>query len=83
MRKVIRVSGDVHSELEASTVAGVGPSYMGIGPVPATNKLLKRTGLKLDQVDLVELNEAFSSQVLAVLRQLPIKPDRLNPNGGA
>jgi 3-oxoadipyl-CoA thiolase len=71
------------AKLVASAVAGVDPSYMGIGPVPATNKLLRRTGLKPDQVDLVELNEAFSAQVLAVLKQLPIKPDRLNPNGGA
>jgi acetyl-CoA C-acetyltransferase len=56
---------------------------MGIGPVPATQKLLKKTGLSLDDFDLVELNEAFAAQVLAVLRDLPVRPDRLNVNGGA
>jgi acetyl-CoA acetyltransferase family protein len=67
----------------ATAVAGVHPSYMGIGPVPATNKLLKRTGVSLDEIDLVELNEAYAAQILAVLVELPIRPERLNPNGGA
>jgi len=56
---------------------------MGIGPVPAVNKLLKRTGLALEDFDLVELNEAFAAQVLAVLRDLPIPMEKLNVNGGA
>jgi acetyl-CoA C-acetyltransferase len=56
---------------------------MGIGPVPAIRKLLDRTGLTIDDFDLVELNEAFAAQVLAVLREVPIPPDRLNVNGGA
>jgi acetyl-CoA C-acetyltransferase len=56
---------------------------MGIGPVPAVRKLLERTGLTLDDFDLVELNEAFAPQVLAVLADLPIDPSRLNVNGGA
>jgi len=63
--------------------AGVAPERFGIGPVPAIRKLLARTGLSLDQIDLVELNEAFAAQVLACLRELPIDPDRLNVNGGA
>jgi len=63
--------------------AGVAPERFGIGPVPAVNKVLKQTGLTLDQMDLVELNEAFAAQVLACLRELPIDPDRLNVNGGA
>ena len=63
--------------------AGVDPRIMGIGPVPAVKKLLARTGLKLEDFDLVELNEAFAPQVLAVLRDLPIARDRLNVNGGA
>jgi|SoiMethySBSTD1v2_1073268.scaffolds.fasta_scaffold21986_7 acetyl-CoA acyltransferase len=63
--------------------AGVAPERFGIGPVPAVRKVLERTGLTLDQIDLVELNEAFAAQVLAVLRELPIDPDRLNVNGGA
>jgi acetyl-CoA acyltransferase len=63
--------------------AGVEPERFGVGPVPAVRKLLARSGLTLDQIDLVELNEAFASQVLACLRELPIAPDRLNVNGGA
>jgi acetyl-CoA C-acetyltransferase len=63
--------------------AGVDPKRMGIGPVPAVRKLLDRTGLRLSDFDLVELNEAFAPQVLAVLKDLPIPMDRLNVNGGA
>jgi acetyl-CoA C-acetyltransferase len=63
--------------------AGVDPRRMGIGPVPAVRKLLERTGLGLGDFDLVELNEAFAAQALAVLRDLPIPLDRLNVNGGA
>jgi acetyl-CoA C-acetyltransferase len=63
--------------------AGVDPRLMGIGPVPAVKKLLKRTGLSLDDFDLVELNEAFAAQVLAVLKDLPIPREKLNVNGGA
>ena len=56
---------------------------MGIGPVPAVRKLLDRTGLAIDDVDLVELNEAFASQSVAVARELGIDEERLNVNGGA
>jgi len=63
--------------------AGVEPERFGIGPVPAIRKLLGRLGLNLDDIDLVELNEAFAAQVLACLAELPIDPDRLNVNGGA
>ena len=63
--------------------AGVEPERFGIGPVPAIRKVLRQTGLTLNDVDLVELNEAFASQVLACLRQLPIDPEKLNVNGGA
>jgi len=63
--------------------AGVEPERFGVGPVPAIKKALKLAGLTLDQVDLVELNEAFAVQVLACLKELPIDPDRLNVNGGA
>jgi len=63
--------------------AGVKPELFGIGPVPAVRKLLRRTGLSLDAVDLVELNEAFAAQVLACTKELPIDPNRLNVNGGA
>jgi acetyl-CoA acyltransferase len=67
----------------AFATAGVEPERFGIGPVPAIRKALKLAGLSLDQIDLVELNEAFASQVVACLRELPIDPDRLNVNGGA
>jgi acetyl-CoA C-acetyltransferase len=63
--------------------AGVDPRVMGIGPVPAVTKLLARTGLTLGDFDLVEINEAFAAQVLAVLADLPIARDLLNVNGGA
>jgi 3-oxoadipyl-CoA thiolase len=68
-----------------SAVAGVAPRIMGIGPVPATQKLLARTGIGLDAIDVIELNEAFAAQGLACLRQLGIADDdeRVNPNGGA
>jgi acetyl-CoA acetyltransferase len=56
---------------------------MGIGPIPAAQKALKRAGLTMDQIDLVELNEAFASQVLACARELGIDPKKLNVNGGA
>jgi acetyl-CoA acyltransferase len=67
----------------AFATAGVEPERFGIGPVPAIRKALKLAGLTLDQIDLVELNEAFAAQVLACLAALPIDPDRLNVNGGA
>jgi len=65
------------------TTAGVDPRIMGIGPVPAIRRLLARTGLSIADFDLVELNEAFAPQVLAVVRDVPIDHDRLNVNGGA
>jgi acetyl-CoA acyltransferase len=63
--------------------AGVEPERFGIGPVPAIRKALKAAGLTLEDIDLVELNEAFAAQVLACLAELPLDPDRLNVNGGA
>ena len=67
----------------AYATAGVEPERFGIGPVPAIRKVLKAAGLTLDDIGLVELNEAFAAQVLACLRELPIDPDKLNVNGGA
>jgi 3-oxoadipyl-CoA thiolase len=66
-----------------SAVAGVDPAVMGIGPVPAVRKVLDRTGVSVEALDLVELNEAFASQSLAVLRDLGIDEERVNVNGGA
>jgi 3-oxoadipyl-CoA thiolase len=67
----------------ASAVAGVDPQVMGIGPVPAVRKLLGRAGIEAGDLDLVELNEAFASQSLVVIRELGLDPDRVNVNGGA
>ena len=68
-----------------SATAGVDPALMGFGPVPATNKLLKRLKISIDEISLIELNEAFASQSLAVLRDLGVPDDagHVNPNGGA
>jgi len=67
----------------ASAVAGVDPRYMGVGPVPAVQKLLARAGIEAADLDLVELNEAFASQSLHVIRELGLDPERVNVNGGA
>ncbi len=71
------------ARIVASGAAGVDPGVMGIGPVPATRKALERAGLKPDDIDLVELNEAFAAQVLASMRDLGFEHDKLNVNGGA
>ena len=67
----------------ASAVAGVDPACMGIGPVPAVRKALEREGLTVDDLDLVELNEAFAAQALPCIRELGLDPARVNVNGGA
>ena len=69
------------ARLVAYSHAGVDPKYMGIGPVPAINKVLERAGLKTDALDVIELNEAFAAQALAVMRDLGLPGDRTNPNG--
>ncbi|MGE5307113.1 MAG: thiolase family protein [Alphaproteobacteria bacterium] len=71
------------ARIVATAAAGVHPNYMGIGPIPATQKALKRAGLSIDQIDLVEMNEAFAAQILACVRELDIPLDKLNVNGGA
>jgi 3-oxoadipyl-CoA thiolase len=71
------------ARIVATGAAGVDPGYMGIGPVPATRRALDRAGLSPDDIDLVELNEAFAAQVLASMRELGFDHDRLNVNGGA
>ena len=67
----------------ATAVAGVDPSCMGLGPIPATQKVLKRAGLRIDQIDLVELNEAFAAQAIACIRELQLDAARVNIYGGA
>jgi acetyl-CoA acetyltransferase family protein len=73
------------ARITAMATAGVAPRIMGIGPAPATEKLLAMTGLSIGDIDLIELNEAFAAQGLAVTRQLglPDDADHVNPNGGA
>jgi 3-oxoadipyl-CoA thiolase len=71
------------ARIVATGVAGVDPAYMGVGPVPATRIALERAGLAIEDIDLVELNEAFAAQVLASIRELGIPHEKLNVNGGA
>ena len=71
------------ARIDAWATTGVDPRIMGIGPVPAVRKLLARTGAEIADFDLVELNEAFAPQVLAVLKDLPIPMEKLNVNGGS
>jgi 3-oxoadipyl-CoA thiolase len=71
------------ARIVCSAVAGVDPAYMGLGPIPATRKVLARAGLTVKQLDLVELNEAFAAQSLACMRELGLDPERVNVNGGA
>jgi acetyl-CoA acyltransferase len=71
------------AKIRAMAVAGVDPSVMGIGPVPATHKALERAGLKLEDIDLIEINEAFAAQTLAVIKALKADPEKVNIRGGA
>ncbi|MCI0461633.1 MAG: acetyl-CoA C-acyltransferase FadA [Gemmataceae bacterium] len=70
-------------KVRAMAVAGVDPAVMGIGPVPATHKALERAGLKLEDIDLIEINEAFAAQTLAVIKLLKADPEKVNVRGGA
>jgi 3-oxoadipyl-CoA thiolase len=71
------------ARIVAAASAGVDPSVMGLGPIPASRKALARAGLKAGDLDVIELNEAFASQVIACIRDLGLDPERVNPNGGA
>lgn len=71
------------ARIVASAVAGVDPSVMGIGPVPATRKALKQAGLSIEQIELFEFNEAFAAQAVACVRELGVNPELVNVNGGA
>jgi 3-oxoadipyl-CoA thiolase len=70
------------ARIVATAVAGVDPSVMGLGPIPATQKALQRAGLTIDQIDLVELNEAFAAQAIACIRELKLDPEKVNIYGG-
>jgi acetyl-CoA acetyltransferase family protein len=82
-RKAAELGAQPLARIVASSVAGVDPAYMGIGPIPAIRRALDAAGLELDQIDLIEINEAFAAQVLACARELGIDDERLNVNGGA
>ncbi len=71
------------ARIVATAVAGVDPSCMGLGPIPATQKVLKRAGMKIEQIDLIELNEAFAAQAIACIRELKLDPAKVNIYGGA
>ncbi|MGE5265357.1 MAG: thiolase family protein [Acidobacteriota bacterium] len=71
------------ARIVSSAVAGVDPSYMGLGPIPASRKALARAGLKMNDIDLIELNEAFAAQSLPCIRELEMDPAKVNVNGGA
>jgi acetyl-CoA acetyltransferase family protein len=77
------LGGEPLGRFVASAVAGVDPRVMGIGPIPAVHKALDRAGISVDDLDLVELNEAFASQSLAVVRELGLDEEKVNVNGGA
>jgi 3-oxoadipyl-CoA thiolase len=81
--KAAELGAEPLARVVASGVAGVDPAYMGIGPIPAIRRALAAAGLELDQIDLIEINEAFAAQVLACARELGIDEERLNVNGGA
>lgn len=81
--KVKELGLELLATYKGSAVAGVHPDYMGLGPVPATRKALSRVGLTVDDMDVVELHEAFAATALHVTRELGIERDKLNPNGGA
>ena len=82
-RKAAALGSTPLARVVAYATVGVDPAVMGMGPVPAVRKALERAGLRLDQIDLVELNEAFAAQSLAVMRELGLDPARVNVNGGA
>lgn len=82
-KKVKKLGLDPLARIVGITTAALDPEIMGYGPVPATQKILKRTGMKLEQIDLVELNEAFASQSVACIRDLGLDPEKVNINGGA
>jgi acetyl-CoA C-acetyltransferase len=81
--KAHELGAKVSARVLAYAMCGVDPAYMGIGPVPAVRKVLGRAGVRLDDVGVIELNEAFAAQSLAVIRELELDPERVNPNGGA
>jgi acetyl-CoA C-acetyltransferase len=81
--KAAELGAPVRARVLSYASCGVDPEIMGIGPVPAVRKVLDRAGVALDDVGVIELNEAFAAQALAVIKDLDLDPARVNPNGGA
>ena len=81
--KAAELGAPVRARVLAYASCGVDPEVMGIGPVPAVRKVLDRSGVALDDIGVIELNEAFAAQALAVIKDLDLDPARVNPNGGA
>ena len=81
--KAAELGAPVRARILSYATCGVDPAYMGIGPVPAVRKVLERAGRTLDEVGVIELNEAFAAQALAVMKELDLDPAKVNPNGGA
>ncbi len=81
--RALQIGAPVRARIAAYATCGVDPAYMGIGPVPAVRKVLERAGRSLDDVGVIELNEAFAAQALAVMKELDMDPEKVNPNGGA
>jgi acetyl-CoA C-acetyltransferase len=82
-RKADELGAPVRARVLSYAYCGVDPKTMGIGPVPAVRKALERAGLTIDQIEVIELNEAFAAQSLAVMKDLELDPAKVNPNGGA
>jgi acetyl-CoA acetyltransferase family protein len=82
-RRLRELNAKPLARVVATAVAGVHPHFMGLGPVPATQKALQRAGLRMKDIELIELNEAFAAQCLGCMRDLDMNPDIINVNGGA
>ncbi len=82
-RRAEELGAPVRARVLAYASCGVDPEIMGIGPVPAVRRVLERSGRSLDEIGVIELNEAFAAQAIAVMRELDLDPERVNPNGGA
>jgi acetyl-CoA C-acetyltransferase len=81
--RAAELGAPVRARISSYASCGVDPAIMGIGPVPAVRKALERAGRKLEEVEVIELNEAFAAQALAVIDELELDPEKVNPNGGA
>ena len=82
-KKAQELGLEIMAYIKAYAAGGVDPAYMGLGPIPATKNVLKKSGIKLEDIDLIELNEAFAAQSIACIRELGLDKSKLNPNGGA